>query len=630
MKSQKKFRCWRQIISMALSLVMIVTMLPLTGLVSSAQERSGGVEENLSTSSAILNLEAQKPAQFDDMVAVGDIYGQGNNAFLLSEQNELYLYWSSKSEVKGFYYDNLDMTITSESDGYSWVKSINSANSGAHSVSNMSNIGNGNDGYRYVRGTSFDAVGSGRREYAAYVGCKDDAIYCFIQEPTTGEFYSVKLKDAEWLDSSRYYFEMMNFVAITAGDYDGDGKDSLIVYGCGDDDDLYLYEVKFTGTGLSASRIANLYDVLYHTPFMDDNDVTKYKPAVSLTTGDLDGDEIDEFAYSIGFHNTSGSAEDGWTNHEASDLRAFSTCVGVGNYSSGWKWFDPMYMQDNLGRQSLSGTTEVYNYQMMHGGAIAAGDIDNDGIDEIVAVGYTDNDAEATLTNGVLTKVNGIGDVNKTEYVTSVIKFSGSQYIKGKLSKLEMSKFQKHSFDKYKDSRFVYPQISIACGKTNGANMAEDVFIGGIIYDFRTGMGTAVYTPQLMNQTFNTVMNGSTNTDVYWVGDVAVGNFDHNDAGREQFVHTVWFKRSDSNAKDRMHTYVGIVGGAVYDDVKDSNGKIISFGTCQGYAASPIRSHSGNTIDSTKSNASQLFYNVTDTYSNAVIAKNIFNFFVNL
>lgn len=629
MKQRKRNYPKKRIISMALVLVMLITLLPMTKLVAFAEETQGESESNLSSSSAILNLESQKPAQFDDMLAAGDVYGQDDNAFLLSEQNELYLYCSTKSGVNGIYYNNLDMTITEQKDGHSWVKSINNTNSGANIVSesSMANIGNGENGFRYVRGTSFDATGNGRREYAAYVGCKDDAVYCFIQEPTTGAFYSTKLKDATWLDSSHYYFEMMNYVAITAGDYDGDGKDSLIVYGCGDGTDINLYEVSFNGSSLESKIIANLKDVLHQTPFLDDNDEIKYKPIVSLTTGDFDGDEIDEFAYSIGFHNTSESKESGWndknvtdiTTNGVSDMKAFATCVGIGNDTSGWNWSEPMYLLDNLGRQSLSGTTEVYNYQIMHGGSIAAGDIDHNGIDEIVAVGYTDNDAEATFVDGTLSKVKRIGDVNKTQYVTSVIRQAGSGYGRSDLATLDMSTFQKHSMDNYKDKRYVYPQISIACGKTNGANAAEDVFIGGVIYDFKTGSGVPLYTPQLMGQTFNTVMNSSsTYTDVYWVGDVAVGNFNHNDSNREQFVYTVWFKNSSDSRKDRMHTYIGISGGAVYDDTKNNSGEIISLGNCTTYASSPIRSHSGNEIFSNNSNASQLFYDVTDTYANAV------------
>lgn len=113
----------RKAVSIITTLVMLVTLLPLGGLV--AYEEESDVNNQLSTSSAVLNAEKEKPVQFDDMVAAGDVYGQGDNAFLLSEQNELYLYWSTKSEVKGFYYDNLDMTIVSEDEGYSWVDSIN-------------------------------------------------------------------------------------------------------------------------------------------------------------------------------------------------------------------------------------------------------------------------------------------------------------------------------------------------------------------------------------------------------------------------------------------------------------------------------------------------------------------------
>ena len=115
MKLQMKKSLQMRFLSMALTLAMIIIMLPMPELIAHAEGTQDNPGNTVNISSEILKLEKNnvRPKQFDDMVAAGDIYGQGDNYFLLSEQNELFLYWSTKSEVKGYYYDNLDMTIKS-------------------------------------------------------------------------------------------------------------------------------------------------------------------------------------------------------------------------------------------------------------------------------------------------------------------------------------------------------------------------------------------------------------------------------------------------------------------------------------------------------------------------------------
>ena len=111
MKLQMKKSLQMRFLSMALTLAMIIIMLPMPELIVYAEGTQDDPGNAVNISSEILKLEENnvRPIQFDDMVAAGDIYGQGDNSFLLSEQNELFLYWSTKSEVKGYYYDNLDI-----------------------------------------------------------------------------------------------------------------------------------------------------------------------------------------------------------------------------------------------------------------------------------------------------------------------------------------------------------------------------------------------------------------------------------------------------------------------------------------------------------------------------------------
>ena len=577
----------------------------------------GGSEEptsNLSNEDAIFNQDTEKPAEYDTLA--GNIYGTGSQPFLLSEQNELYLYWNSYDIEHAYYYDNLDMTITSESDGYAWVKSPNKVNSGEHAVS-TDGIGNGHGGFRFLQGVGFDATGSGRKDYAAFIGCSEDNhFYCLVQNPKTGTVYYALLGNCSWVGSADpNYFEMANVMAITAGDYDKDGKDSLIVYCCGNGDDVSLFEVKLNGTSLLATKILDLGSVLVNDEY-DNNSSVKYKPIVSLTTGDFNGDGKEQFAYSVGFHNTSGKAKEGWQNKEVSGPEFFATGVGIGSHNGSWSLSNPIWLYDKGSRDSYNGSTEVYNYTMMMGGAISAGDVDGDGLDEIVAVGYTSNNVKGTLVNGVFTKISNVGDLNQYYYVTSVINYTSGGYTRSALSQLSMSTFFKHSVNKYKDSRYVYPQISIACGKTNGKVKEEDVFIAGILYSFKSGSASVLYTPKLMTQTFDKILDDTgTPTDVYWVDSVAVGNFDHNDVGREQFVYTVWFKNKDNR---ECNVYIGIAGGSEYSDSTDSSGNITAFGTCTKYAGSDVRGDYGHYIYEDYSNASKILKEKSSRYMSTV------------
>ena len=430
--------------------LLLTAMLALS-LVSPALAEGVSDEptSNLSNAEAIFSQDEVLPAEYSTLA--GNLYGTGSQPFLLSEQNELYLYRSSYDIENAYYYDNLDMTVTSESDGNAWVKSPNKVNSGQHVVS-TSGIGNGNSGYRYMQGVGFDATGSGRKDHAAFVACSSDYdLCCLVQNPKTGAVYSVQLGDCSWIKSAEpHYFELTNVMAITAGDYDKDGRDSLIVYCCGSGDDVSLFEVKLSGNSLSAERILDLGSVLVNDEYDQDGSI-KYKAFVSLTTGDFNGDGKEQFAFSVGFHNTSGSAKDGWKNKQVSGPEFFATGVGIGSRGDDWSFSDMIWMYDRGARTSLNGSTEEYPYTMMMGGAIAAGDVDGDGLDEIVAVGYTSNSVKGTLVSGKFNSISGVGDMDQYYYVTSVINCVKGGYTRTSLSKLSMSTFMKYSVDNYKE-----------------------------------------------------------------------------------------------------------------------------------------------------------------------------------
>ena len=259
-----------------------------------------------STADEILNADKYEPSEYDEYSQV-EVYGNSDTPFLLSEQNELFLYdtktnSSSKSiDAKGIWYNNCDMEIQSVSDdGYYRVNSINRVKSGENSVKIKAS------GYSYVQGIGFDPLGTGRKEYAGYVGYKDKYLYCFVIDPKTGDEKSIQLNAMNWVDEKKQdYYVMTNVFSITAGDFDGDHKDSLLVFGCGDLDDQKIYEIKFDGKNLTKKEVFDITKVVpnaFYADLKNKNNI-KYRLQVTLTSGDFDGDGKEEFAFTAGYGN---------------------------------------------------------------------------------------------------------------------------------------------------------------------------------------------------------------------------------------------------------------------------------------------------------------------------------------
>ncbi|MBQ1384838.1 MAG: hypothetical protein IIY74_05520, partial [Firmicutes bacterium] len=622
----------RRLLAIWMSLAMVFSAVPAAFFAVYADS----AQSDLSTGQAILQQEnivptelkgskALPPSVFENDPVLTGADDNGSSPFLLSEYNELFLFRNGGETHDGikslgaWYFlgedeNGIDMTRTSlDSDGYSWVETINTENVEAVEPDFS---GTRLDDYSFMAGTSFDPLGSGRKQYAAYVGWEETGsggvMSVMIYDPVSGDYKASALGNADWVKrADPHYFEMQNVMAITAGDYDGDGKDSLIAFCCGDGSDLRLYEVTYNGTRLSTSEVFNIDAYLVYKDYLNTSEkasfLMRHKPVVSLATGDFDGDGLDEFAYSAGFYNGTNDAEDGWNGKFGSSPRDFSTHVAVGDRKNGaWSMSDPVWLYDEALYITNSAGSQ-YDAYMMHGGVIGAGDTDGDGVDEIVAVGYTsvstDNHARISYMADGTVYVSHFCDWDQNTYVTAVIESSGSSYVRtsGSLkdtkNRLAMSSFAASSLQKFQNSRFVLPKITVDCGHTNGTGQKEDVFISGVLYDFEAGyaVGGAVHTPKLMTQHFTTTMGDEYASDVYWVSDVAVGNFDHNGNGREQFIYVVMYMESGSNKYN--WAYMGVEGGCKYDDEYDDDGELISFGECTAYGGSDIRGDQSHYID---------------------------------
>jgi uncharacterized repeat protein (TIGR02543 family) len=203
--------------------------------------------------------------------------------------------------------------------------------------------------------------------------------------------------------------------------------------------------------------------------------------------------------------------------------------------------------------------------------------VNADGKDEIVAAGYT---GIAKCDNGTW---SGVYDRDKDNYAVSTAFYDGGKYDLTELTLLQMNNFTKNHTEHIGVSHYTWPVASVACAAINGDSSADEVFISGTLYTWQDGVLNEEFKPEYFGKSFDTI-DGMTNVWDHWVDSVAVGNFDGNDAGRQQIIFTVCAINTDSK-----YIYkAGIIGGNEYKDVSDATG-VKSYGTVASYYSSNIQ-----------------------------------------
>lgn len=177
------------------------------------------------------------------------------------------------------------------------------------------------DDLLYANGVAFDPTGCGRRNYVAILGFHNtgnkstSGIYLYVINGDTNKVVgkkAVETSDLWWLINDKGELQLdnvdgKNFFQITAGDYDNDGKDSLIIYY--GQPKISEYKLIFSSSGDITISLANATIISDKTPYLNSsymmvdsssNAMYKsgiaYRANVSLETGDVNGDGIDDLA----------------------------------------------------------------------------------------------------------------------------------------------------------------------------------------------------------------------------------------------------------------------------------------------------------------------------------------------
>ena len=400
--------------------------------------------------------------------------------------------------------------------------------------SNSTDVGNA----ERIATVAFDPNGTGKDEYIAnlvfdksserlrlYVTNKDRKVSNVVQ---IGDG-----NDSEYIKKLKFY-QTRAMLSLAAGDFDGDGKDTLMIYTPGNNKDTAtvdsIKEYTFSGSTLTdKGRVINLGDVidggqdalkamLYHDG-NGDNELRAHL-SVDMEVGDVDMDGIDELAMTVNVNDLKEKSYDGHTDYEKSYLTVYDY-----NNNKSWKQMMNKKLLNNndgpSGRARFAGVTIGYVSDAPSGSMPP----------EVVAVGYYDKK----------------GNYQDCEFDKSKLLAYSYQYSTKDNSWTEKIKATEVVTNGFTNTGTkgddVQNPIAVAAVAADGVNTQEYLFISGSMYK----VGTVNGSQQL------SILEGSDKGHDRWLGgrlinnsgilDYAVGNFDGNKQGMEQVYYVEYRKQ---------------------------------------------------------------------------------------
>lgn len=377
---------------------------------------------------------------------------------------------------------------------------------------------------RRLVNVAFDPYGTGRDEYIATLAFDDDAdrLRLYVTNKDRNVVSAIDLcgDDAAFIDKLKFY-QTRAMLCIEAGDFDGDGKDTLMVYVPGNNTDTdsvdSIKEYKLADSKLSyTNRKINLGDVLdggkealkamlYHNG--NGSNELRAHLSVDMAVGDVDMDGVEELAVTVNVNDLPKTEYNGKKGHEKSYLAVY-------DYADDWNQSAKWGLGSGSGRARFAGVTIGYV-----NAAPATGTAPS-----VVAVGYRDKNSN-----------NENCDLNTGSYRVEGYTYSGGswRHTNNDVS-LDANGFT-NTGTKGDDNQ---NPLAVAAVSADGAMTQEYLFVSGTMYKLGSGSGQVGNTDYPKNRGINGYIINNTG-----ILDYAVGNFDGNKQGREQVYYVEYHKQ---------------------------------------------------------------------------------------
>ena len=609
----------KRLLSMALAFVMVLSLLPAMSVTALADEEG----EDDSTTKDAFGIAMTEWTEAEKQKAEGELpYGTGYGTWTtLMEMGELYVSmgYDGATRLTGLLDWNEKEGTTDAAIGSNVINFT------------QKNLTTRSESYKAVATAGMDLCGTGKKEYVANLAlnASGNTLYLYVTDSNNkviGNSQQITFEHVAQLSGMEVH-QVKGAFSVAAGDFDGDGRDTVVVYipqtdggketknGTAPMIAEYSFGTDPNGAwGFSQTPIStvssNVLQLLGNNE-INKIDTMKNQPMVDLVAEDVDKDGFDELIVTAGMNDVTNSDHYLESRVFIYDKLSKKTTPAEGSTEDGnWhRSYDKkqaitsesnkrvVWASSTVGNIMVSTSTSDADYPEI----VTAGFIDGEqsktqhinvsGSDEIGVTAVRVDTAEAIDQSNTFK----IGTSGKEITAINAI----CEYKEILNQKLSPNGWTKGGF--YEDED-VNGLLQVQAFADRGLEYGEAVFISGSVYRVNSDskLEEEYKHTDFGNKDCGAGSNTLTNTTV---AAVTAGNFNGNDDGREQLIFVTSLKQSGkNNAYSRVYCYY-------YDTTLDNNNQEHGY---EGKRSSYLTEHKGS------------FYvslNALDTDNDSVIAK---------
>ena len=429
--------------------------------------------------------------------------------------------------------------------------------------------------YTLIATAAFDADGDGRKELVAnlayYKAEKQLQLYTTDSNGQKGT--TKNLESADFLQKV-WSYHATSHMAIAAGDFDGDGKDTVVVY---QPNGLRLMEYEWKNNNWNdGTQVTTIGRTLgdkgedrLDWVMANDNDgggdELRATPSVQLAVDDTDKDGKDELVVASSWNDLE---QDNY-KYNGTKYNANWQCswVSVFDKDSGWdRTFNQVLQSEG---NNAEGQSETKSGRLRFAG-VTVGNVEqttgNVDAPEIICVGYPDQSS-------------GDGcDVNEGEFGIYTFRYSQDDTGKGQYARiLADNRVSANEFSKggCYDSDKIQDPVAVVAFASRGNTYADDLFIEGTVYRY-DGVGSSGTFKHQWNHSYFNDDDDGINRFIISNGGVSqaiAANFTGDINGKEEVVFSTVQKYKHGTGhfwRTRMYCNTGTQSGSTWakDDDK--------------------------------------------------------------